>query len=112
MSIFNFIANTTSIDIDTDPMEVFNSSSTDLDDIDGGYLKNFYQNIFQVLENLFIAGIAITITLIICKYFLSSTGEKKKEGQQAIQFKFGIFIISFVLIKIFNVVLQSIFSLL
>lgn len=106
-----FASNTSSIATDTDPMEVFNTSSTELGDADGGYAKNIFQNSYQLLELLFVAGIALTLTVLISKYFLANNGNSRKESQSGILFKLGLFVIFFALITIFDIVLKAIFSL-
>lgn len=89
---------------DSDPLEILENGSDDVSDA----TKAFLQNIYQVIQILFIAGVALTLEIALIKVVLSASGTTLEELKKEVGFKIGLVVLFFSFIFIINLVVEAV----
>lgn len=92
------------LDPNADPLELLKDGSNDVDET----TKAFLQNIYQIIQVLFVAGIAFTFEIALIKFVFATCGTTLEELKKEVSFKIGLIILFFGLVFIINLVVEAI----
>lgn len=96
------------LDPNTDPLAYSKKGTSEVSEA----TKVFFQNIYQVIELLFVAGVALTLEIVLIKIVFTFSGPTLEALKKEIGFKIGLVILFFSFVYIINYALQAIQSIL